>query len=117
LPLSTCSCGWAEDKRAEIRARMEQGDELSAIQDDYRKEYGAKALSIPADEGLDRALWAVPVLAILLAAGGVVFVGRRWRRQGAASGAAAAAKADTPVADRGAYDKRLEEELAALEDP
>ena len=76
LPLSTCSCTWAEDMRAELRAEMAKGRDLMAIQADYRERFGAQSIAIPADEGLDRALWAVPVLAIAAALFGLVVVGR-----------------------------------------
>ena len=62
LPLSSCSCGWAEDMRAKVRGRMSDGDGVTEIMAWYRDIYGSQALAIPADEGLDRALWAVPLI-------------------------------------------------------
>ena len=43
---------------------------------------GATALALPSDEGLDRALWAVPVTAMVFAVGFIVVLGRRWQRRG-----------------------------------
>ncbi len=112
LPLDSCGCSWAEGMRAELRGRLARGDELSAIIDDYGDRFGAGAIAVPSDEGLDRALWALPVAGILLAAVGIVFVARRMARAG---------REQTEVALReepsteGEYDDRLEEELRRLE--
>jgi cytochrome c-type biogenesis protein CcmF len=111
LPLDTCACGWADDKRVEVRDLLAAGVEPSQIQESYRAQYGAKALAIPSDEGLDRALWAVPVAAMVLAIGVVVMIGRRWQRRGARAEASASASADEELK----YDSRLDEELDRLE--
>ena len=112
LPLDTCACGWADDKRAEVRELLSAGVEPSKIQDSYRAQYGAAALAIPSDKGLDRALWAVPVAAMVLAIGLVIGVGRRWQRRGVATGKAVASASDSELS----YDSRLDEELERMED-
>jgi cytochrome c-type biogenesis protein CcmF len=119
LDLSLCACSEAEARRVEVRARMARGDTIQQISDDYRRQFGAKSISIPADHGLDRALWAVPVLAIVFAAGGVVWLGRRWTARGAAVASAqeAAATAAPETAEAKAkYDDALEDELRKLGD-
>jgi cytochrome c-type biogenesis protein CcmF len=114
LPLSTCACTWAENARARIRASLAQGKSPTAVQEEYRAKYGPQAIAIPADEGLDRLLWAVPVALIALAAVQLVRWGRRWSRKAdadsapsgaAAGGAAAATSAEDP------YAAELEREL------
>ena len=112
LPLDTCACGWANDKRAEVREQLAAGVEPAKIQESYRAQYGAAALAIPSDEGLDRALWAVPVAAIVFAIGVVVMIGRRWQRRGAQATAKAKATAQNELE----YDSRLDEELKRLEE-
>ena len=114
LPLSGCACGWAENMRAEVRAQIARGDDPNAIMDRYRERFGARAISIPGDSGLDRALWAVPISLGVVAAGVLVFFGRRWARRGAAETAQAAGRAQGVTAD--AYDERLDRELRELED-
>jgi cytochrome c-type biogenesis protein CcmF len=121
LPLSSCSCSWADDMRAKIRDKVSAGVDAQKIQADYREEFGSKAIAIPSDKGLDRALWAVPLALIGAAAGLLVWRGRSWvgRRPVAAPGAPhapgeadgydAAAKAD----ERG-YDEALDAELKKL---
>jgi cytochrome c-type biogenesis protein CcmF len=85
LPLTTCACADAEARRAEVRARLARGDTVDQIADDYRRRYGTKSIAIPPDEGIGRALWAVPAVAIALAAGGLVVLGRRWAARPAPS--------------------------------
>jgi cytochrome c-type biogenesis protein CcmH/NrfF len=111
LPLSSCICEWAEKKRSELLLDLGAGKTVSEIQAAYAEQYGAKAIAIPRDQGLDRALWAVPVAAFALAAGGLGWLGRRWvrRNQVALSGATVDAKDET-------LDAELDEELRKLSD-
>jgi cytochrome c-type biogenesis protein CcmF len=113
LPLSGCVCHWAEDKRAELRSAMAAGRTVTELQNAYAEQYGAKAIAIPRDKGLDRALWAVPIAAFVAAAGGIAFLGRRWvkRNQTAPAGPATATAASDDALDRA-----LDEELRRLDD-
>ncbi len=114
LPLSTCVCGWAENKRADLRRDLAAGKTVIEIQDEFAEQYGAKAIAIPRDRGLDRALWAVPVVAILLAAGGITVMGRRWvKRSQFLSANEVAAPRDEK--DEG-LDRALDEDLRRLDD-
>ena len=112
LPLDTCACGWADDKRIELRERLAAGEEPTKIQESYRAQFGATALAIPSDEGLDRALWAVPIAAMVVAVGFIVVLGRRWQRRGVAPRASTASDASEKIE----YDSRLDAELDRLED-
>ncbi len=88
------------------------GEEPTKIQESYRAQYGAAALAIPSDEGLDRALWAVPVAAMVFAVGLIVVIGRRWQRRGAEVRTAVKVAANAELE----YDSRLDEELERLEE-
>ncbi|MFW2388995.1 MAG: cytochrome c-type biogenesis protein CcmH, partial [Polyangiales bacterium] len=112
LPLDTCACGWADDKRAEVRQLLDAGQEPTKIQESYRAQYGAAALAIPSDEGLDRALWAVPIAAMAFAIGFIVVLGRRWQRRGVELQATGAAGTGRKLE----YDSRLDKELERLEE-
>jgi cytochrome c-type biogenesis protein CcmH/NrfF len=120
LPLSTCTCSWAERERARIRKAVAAGVTPLAIQDEYRELYGSQAIAIPSDKGLDRALWAVPVVLIVLAAGGVVMLGRRFARRGrqpaGAAGASGSGDGEAPGLGRTELDAALERELERLDD-
>jgi cytochrome c-type biogenesis protein CcmF len=109
LPLDTCACGWADDKRAEIRELLAAGVEPGKIQESYRAQFGAKALAIPSDTGLDRALWAVPVAAMIFAVGLIFAIGRRWQRRGAEANAVIVATTGEELE----YDSRLDQEIEA----
>ncbi|MEZ4286628.1 MAG: hypothetical protein R3A47_00405 [Polyangiales bacterium] len=37
------------------------------IESSYRSEFGSRALAIPSDQGMDRAMWAVPVTLMAIA--------------------------------------------------
>jgi len=136
LPLSTCGCTEADAERASLRRRLARGESMASIIAAYREEYGPKAIAIPADQGLDRALWAVPIGAIVIAMGGALGLGLRWSRRskagaptaaskaaadaGASAGAAAGVPGERPTvedaAGRAEYDRKLEEELRDLEE-
>jgi cytochrome c-type biogenesis protein CcmF len=113
LPLSSCICTEAEQMRAKIRDQLAAGVTPTRIQEDYRAEMGAQAIAIPSDKGLDRALWAVPLGAIAVAAGALVWVGKKWMKPRAAAQAPASGVA--PAAAEG-YDAALDAELRKLDE-
>lgn len=111
LPLATCSCGWAENARSEIRERMSKGESEAAIINDYVERYGSAALAVPPNQGGLRAIYMVPIGAGLAGAGIVVMALRRWKRRGEELAPANGAPiADTPDD----YDTKLDEELDRL---
>lgn len=114
LPLSTCGCGWAEEARAELREDMAAGKTVTELQASFRESYGPKAIAIPPDEGLGRALWVLPVGAFVLAAGALVFAGRRWAARGAQANQQASS--DTESDARDDLDDALDDELKRLDD-
>jgi cytochrome c-type biogenesis protein CcmF len=116
LPLSNCICHWAEEKRTELRSALADGKTVTEIQDAYAEQYGVKAIAIPRDKGLDRALWAVPIAAFVAAAGGIAFLGRKWvkrNQEAQASGSVAPAAAN--VGDD-LLDRELDAELKRFDD-
>ncbi|HET8938198.1 MAG TPA: cytochrome c-type biogenesis CcmF C-terminal domain-containing protein [Polyangiales bacterium] len=113
LPLSSCICSEAEEMRAKIRDKLSAGVDPTRIQEDYRSEMGAQAIAIPSDKGLDRALWAVPLSAIAVAAGALVWVGKKWMKPRTAATAHTAGVA--PATAEG-YDAALDAELRKLDD-
>jgi cytochrome c-type biogenesis protein CcmF len=117
LPLSNCICHWAEEKRAELRSELAAGKLVADIQNAYAEQYGAKAIAIPRDKGLDRALWAVPVAAFVAAAGGIAYLGRKWVKR--SQEAAATAKATVPAAVESrddVLDRELDAELKRFDE-
>jgi cytochrome c-type biogenesis protein CcmH/NrfF len=116
LPLSSCACSWAEDMRAQIRKDIAGGKSPLQVQNEYRERFGAQAIAIPEDRGMDRALWAIPVVAISLMAVQLFRWGRRWSRKNAAAAAAAAQAPHAPAAGDDRYEAAIERELQKMDD-
>ena len=117
LALDTCACSWAEDKRAELRARMAAGEPNETLIRSYRAQYGDASISIPSDEGSRKVLWVGPLVALVLGGRAVVVMGRRWQRAYAeATDARAAEPAVAPTAADAGYESALEDELRRHED-
>jgi cytochrome c-type biogenesis protein CcmH len=87
--LSTCTCGYAHDRRAELRQQLAQGRSIEDIKAAYAQQFGPQALAVPPNVGANRLLWAVPLLAIVIGGAFVITTLRRWRRR-AAEGASTA---------------------------
>jgi cytochrome c-type biogenesis protein CcmF len=115
LPLSSCACSVADDMRAQVRKQLSEGVSPAKIQSDYRARFGPKSIAIPSDQGMDRALWALPILAIGLMAIQIVRWGRRWRRKGQDDTASEGSGADS-AGGRARYDAVLDRELDRMEE-
>lgn len=66
--------------RAEIAERVEAGESADEIRDYFASRYGAEILLTPPAEGVGSLVWVVPVVAFVLAAGGLGAAFVRWRR-------------------------------------
>jgi cytochrome c-type biogenesis protein CcmH/NrfF len=114
LDLSTCTCSYAADRRAEIHAQLKSGMTADEVVAAYVKRYGTDSLEIPTNEGANRLLYIVPITLVL---GGAVFLGlflRRLRGGGGPTRVGAGKGGDG--AKRDAYDERLDDELKRLDD-
>ena len=114
LPLSNCVCSWAEDARARIRKDIAAGKTPLQVQNEYRAEHGPQSIAIPSDEGMDRLLWAVPVVAIGLFAVQIVRWGRRWAKKVGPAGEVAAMTEASATSDA-RYDAAVDREIERLE--
>lgn len=115
LPLSTCSCGWAESMRAEVRAQIANGSTLAVIQADYRSRFGPASISVPSDSGLDRAMWAVPIGSLVIALPALYIAVRRMSQRAAARASTDATVPGT-ASEKNELDARLDDELSKLDD-
>jgi cytochrome c-type biogenesis protein CcmH len=129
LDLATCTCSYAADRRAEIRAQLKSGMTPDDVVAAYVKHFGTDSLEIPSNEGANRLLYVVPITLIL---GGAVFLGLLLRRlrggppKGGAGGGAKGGGAPKGGAKGGAkggdgakrddYDERLDDELKRLDE-
>ena len=112
LPLSECTCGWADNMRAEMRGRLAAGDALAVIANDYAKKYGVRALNVPpSNSWFLRSVWLAPLA--LIGAGGVfaVFLVRRWTRKDDGAIEATPREHIATIEEKDEYDARLDAEL------
>lgn len=82
--LGTCTCGWAHERRSELRAMINSGMSIEQAQEAYAKRFGTKALAVPPSSGSNRLLYLAPLVLIAAGAGFVVTILRRWSRKGGA---------------------------------
>jgi cytochrome c-type biogenesis protein CcmF len=115
--LSTCSCESAEAAREAIRKQLLAGMTKEQILLAYQQANGVASLAVPPDAGALRAIYAVPLVAIVGGAAGLGFLVRRWRARGgrrrAVTSVGLVAATDAQDAE---YDARLDAELRDLDD-
>jgi cytochrome c-type biogenesis protein CcmH len=81
LSVADSATSTARATRADIAARIRRGESDADIRQVYVDRYGESVLLKPASQGLGAVVWALPVAAIVLAAGGLVLALRRWQRE------------------------------------
>lgn len=119
--LGTCTCGWAHERRSELRAMIKSGMTIDQAQEAYSKRFGTKALAVPPSTGSNRLLYLAPLVLIVAGAGLVVSILRKWSRKGGAEGpspAPAPIPADgspTTKASRDDLDDKLDDELRRMD--
>ncbi len=111
--LSSCACSTADNTRSELRDRLAKGDSPEQIIEDYVKEYGTASLAIPPNTGVMRAIYVVPVVALLGSGFGLYMILRRWRSN--ARFDAASSPPSPSLEKRDAYDDRIDAELRDLD--
>jgi cytochrome c-type biogenesis protein CcmF len=124
LPLSSCGCSTAEDARERVRERLRAGATREQILEEYaspnwplsagEQVHGTDSVNIPANRGVLRAIYVVPVVAITVGAAGLARVLRRWRRSDPKTDVSGPPAGGRDEGDR--YDSRLDDELKDLDD-
>lgn len=116
--LGTCTCGTAHATRQELRSQLASGKSIEQIQSDYAARWGYNALAVPPNTGSQRAVWALPLVAILAGAIGVGVALRRWRRRSDDRDrkAAGADGKNQASSERDAYDDKLDDELKRMDE-
>jgi len=71
----------ARATRVDIRSRISHGESDAEIRQVYIDRYGESVLLKPSSDGIGVLVWALPIAALLLGAGGIVFALRKWSRQ------------------------------------
>ncbi len=81
LSVDQSSTPTARAIKADIARRVADGQSDDAIRQSYVDRYGESILLNPEGSGLGFLLWGLPVVAVLLGAGGLAFAFRRWRSE------------------------------------
>ncbi|HTJ82208.1 MAG TPA: cytochrome c-type biogenesis protein CcmH [Polyangiaceae bacterium] len=110
--LGTCTCDYASERRDELRAMIDSGMGMEAIQQAYVKRFGDQALAVPPNSGASRLVWAFPIVAVIAGAYLAVRMLRRWSKRG---NEAASTQTAPKTTTRDAYDDRLDDELKELD--
>jgi len=94
----------AKEMRNLVREQVEQGKSRDEILAYFVSRYGEFVLLAPSTRGFNLLVWTLPFLAILIAAGAIYLVARRWTR----------AQQEEPRVDP-AYAERVRRELCERE--
>jgi cytochrome c-type biogenesis protein CcmH len=81
LSVADSSAPTARAMRADIRARVGAGESDAEIRRAMVDRFGESVLLKPEGEGIGLVVWGLPVIAVVLGAGGLGFALWRWRRQ------------------------------------
>lgn len=116
--LGTCTCGWAHERRTELRAMIDSGMSIEQAQEAYSKRFGTQALAVPPSSGSNRLLYLAPLVLIVAGAGFVIAVLRRWSRKSAPAPTPATKPLDGSPAtkpSRDDLDDKLDDELRRMD--
>src|SRR5580700_3801886 len=114
--LSTCTCGFAAERRDEVRAMMAQGMSMEAIEAAYAKAFGMNNLAVPPNSGSARFVWMIPLVSIAAMAAFVGLTLRRFRRAGGNPPPPATPKGGGGETPKDDYDQKLDDELDRLDE-
>lgn len=103
----------ADEVRQDIRKRLASGETRERILQAYVGRYGKRILAEPPAEGIARWLYILPPVALVLTAGLIVIVVRRFTSHAPVEPAPATAGAASAGEER--YDAELDEQLRDLD--
>jgi cytochrome c-type biogenesis protein CcmH len=81
LSVADSATSTAAATRADITTRIRHGESDAEIRQVYVDRYGESVLLQPSSNGLGVLVWALPIAALVIGAGGIVLALRRWQRQ------------------------------------
>ncbi len=100
LTVRACSCGTADQIRADIARRLAGGESADQVVAAYVAQHGEKIRSAPTKEGFSLLAWTMPFILLFVAGAVLVLLVRRWKLAGllplpAGSGSQTAARLAT----------------------
>jgi cytochrome c-type biogenesis protein CcmH len=81
LSVADSSTASARAIRADLRRRIREGQDDDDIRQEYVDRFGESILLNPEGEGIGVLVWGLPVLVLVIGAGGIVLALRRWRHE------------------------------------
>ena len=81
LSVAQSSTASARQTRRDIEARIRRGQSDQDIRQVYVDRFGESILLKPSSSGIGVVVWALPVIVLVVGAGGLVLALRRWGRQ------------------------------------
>jgi cytochrome c-type biogenesis protein CcmH/NrfF len=113
--LDSCACSHADATRDRLRMKIRRGESADNIIKEYTDEYGVEALAIPPNRGAMRAIYAVPIVALIGTGIGLAYALKKWRG-GGSDGPGPTGGAPLAEKPRDNYDDRIDAELKDLDD-
>lgn len=85
MVVNVCDCDTANQTRALISDRIDQGQSKEEILAYFVGQYGEKVLAAPTKKGFNLTVWVLPFAAIAAGGVGLYFILRGWSRRGRAA--------------------------------
>lgn len=82
LTVRACSCGTADQIRADIARRLAGGESADQVVAAYVAQHGEKIRSAPTKEGFSLLAWTMPFILLFVAGAVLVLLIRRWKIAG-----------------------------------
>jgi cytochrome c-type biogenesis protein CcmH len=82
LTVRACSCGTADQIRADIARRLGAGESADQVVAAYVAQHGEKIRSAPTTEGFSLLAWTMPFILLFVAGAVLVLLVRRWKTAG-----------------------------------
>jgi len=108
--VSDCNCDYAEQTRALIRKKIDEGQTKDVILSDFVEQYGEKVLAAPTKRGFNLTAWIMPFAALTVAAGVVAMIITTWVRRSQQTVERHPVSISAPSAEK--YKEQLKRELA-----
>lgn len=109
VPLDTCETQACQQWRALIRQKLSEGETPQQIEAYFVDQYGERVLGAPRPEGVNLAIYALPVAAVVGGGALVYLAARRWvKPRGGVSD-------PPPAASQDPYRERVERDLREYE--
>jgi cytochrome c-type biogenesis protein CcmH len=109
--LDNCELQACIQMKEVISQKLEEGAEIDEIKAYFVEQYGDVVLGAPANEGFNRVVWLLPILAAVVGLGWLIFLVRSWVQRRPAPAPTSDSSEDTDAGEKDDYLTRVDEEL------